>query len=118
MPNFANWRAEGDAIRAARFRARLDETVTIAPFAGGHNPDGTPKYGLPVAHPARVEQRMQLVRAATGDERTSKATILLEDIPTATVQDRLTLPDGTHPPILALERPKLPRGLTYLVIYV
>ncbi len=101
-----------------RFRALLRRMVTIAPFANAHNPDGTPKYGAPVTYQARVRERMKLVRTAAGDERVSTATIWLEGSPPVTVQDRLTLPDGRRPPILAIERPEAEHGFAATFIYV
>jgi len=64
---------------------------------------GAPVYATRVDVPALVEHKSRLVRAADGREvmAATKVTVL-QPITIAPV-DRLTLPDGTTPPILTVE---------------
>lgn len=78
--------------------------VTPVPHAAytGMDAYGKPSYGAPVTQMARVEFRLRTVVDATGAERMSRARVFLNGTVQMDIKDKVTLPDGTTPPILAL----------------
>jgi len=82
-------------------RAMLGETITQRLYLS-QDVAGAPSYGLPFTRPARLQWKPQRITIGTGEERVSRAKIFLEPTPTITVHDRLTLPDGTSPPLLLI----------------
>lgn len=68
---------------------------------------GKATYLAPVELPCFLDGRVKAVRNSLGYEAVSKLTIFLDgtsDAALITVDDRITLPNGTRPPILAVER--------------
>ena len=70
----------------------------------GHDRYGQPVYEAPTEHPARVVYRQRLVRTPRGDKAIARGECWLPGDPGITVDSRLTLPDGSCPAILAVER--------------
>jgi hypothetical protein len=87
---------------ASALTASLQAAVTVE-FWLSQDALGTPTYGAAVPLRALVEAKTRRVLAPDGREvlATTKVTILTPV--TLTVRDRLTLPDGTAPPIVAIE---------------
>lgn len=83
------------------FLAFMPATITREPFTG-RNPYGEPTYGTGAQHRARVEGKQQLVRTAGGQEKMSETLCYVAGPVTITVEDRITLPDATQPPILTV----------------
>lgn len=79
------------------------ETITREPYAG-LDAYGQRTYGAAETYKARIEHRARLVRDAHGEERVSQVQVYLASTTIFDVKDRLTLPDGTTPLMLALER--------------
>lgn len=82
------------------------QTLTLeAP--GSPDGFGGTAYGAAVAYPARIRGEAKLVRAADGQERVSSTVAWVPGPPDgpATIDplSRATLPDGSQPPILAIE---------------
>lgn len=92
----------------------LRQTVTIEPYTGP-DPFGAPGYGPPVEYPARVRREAKMVRASDGEERVSSTVVWLDGAAQVGPQDRITMPDGSHPPILAVESSPDETGETYVV---
>lgn len=82
-------------------QALLTATVTIAPYTG-QDAYGKAQYGPAQTVPARVQFRLQRLTDATGQERVSRAKVFVDGDVTLDLRDRVTLPDGTMPPILTL----------------
>ncbi len=124
MPVLSNWLAPAIAAREAELTARLGQTVTIRPVArrtdGSIIRDsyGKPTYGAPATYPARVEGKNQLVRTASGDQRASTTMVTLAGGPTIGTEDRLTLPDGTSPGIVAIATVPGASGTHETILYL
>jgi len=82
-------------------REMLGETITQRVYVS-QDLEGAPTYGPPFTRPARVQWRPQRITIGTGEERVSRAKIFLEPTPGISPHDRLTLPDGTSPPLLLI----------------
>ena len=80
------------------------DTITIEPRIGTTQ-TGQPRYGPPVMYQARVEDKVQLVRDFRGVERATTHRIYVgEEGFVITGDDRLTIPDGTKPLIIAITK--------------
>lgn len=77
-------------------------TVQIANVASTDN-YGQTSFGSNTAYQARVEKRARLFRDQNGREIVGVATVYLTSAVTISPRARITLPDGTTPPILAVE---------------
>ncbi|MHC2021488.1 hypothetical protein [Methylobacterium sp. CM6247] len=77
-------------------------TVHHAP-AAGFNRQGEPISGPATPYRARVLYRARLVRGANGEGVVSRGEVWIAGTPMIGLQDALTLPDGTTPPILTAE---------------
>ena len=90
-------------------RALLTRTVTIA-SASSRDAGGAATYGTAVTYPARVEHRQRQVKDGNGRDVLATTVVYVgtnttgAGLPSATPQSRITLPDGTTPPILTVER--------------
>lgn len=78
-------------------------TVTIASYSA-RGTYGLRTFGTAVSFKARVIEKNQRVLAPDGTERVARGTVWVQGIPTVTVEDQITLPDGTTPTILSIER--------------
>ncbi len=85
----------------AALRALLTDTVTLAAYTS-QDVYGSPTYASPQTVPARIEYKVRRVVDHTGQERVSRARVFLDGDVVLDLRDRVTLPDGTSPPILAL----------------
>jgi hypothetical protein len=82
----------------------LVHSVTIEPYTGT-NSMGEPVYSTGVTVAAFVDDKRQLVRAATGEEVTSEATVIVARGAVCPVESRITLPSGrTARVIKAMDR--------------
>lgn len=81
----------------------MPDTVTVEPFAG-RDGYGAPSYGAPVQYRARVVYRPNLVHAPDGKEVVARGTVWLATSDAVSTEDRLTLPDGSTPRVVAVER--------------
>lgn len=97
----AAWRASAYSARRDRLAARLRQSITVERWTG-QDAYGVPTYAAPVTVMAQVAGVAQLVRSADGAERASNTTLIVPGDTTIDAQDRLTLPDGTHPAIIAI----------------
>lgn len=104
------------AFARSRLRRYLTRTVTIEP-ATGRTRQGQTTYGLAVTYPARIAGKVQQIRAATGEDRVSVQQITIEGGPPISPFDRLTLPDGTRPPLLAVQQVLAETDIQYTVLY-
>ena len=100
----------------------FQQEVILEPRTG-MNAHAEPTYGPAFREMARVVQRNRMVRDSKGEERVStvqvylNGTILADRFTTAQnlVNARLTLPDGTQPPIISATVMPDEKGETYYV---
>jgi hypothetical protein len=87
--------------------ALLNQTVTVEEKTGtdGYN---KPTYAAPATYPARVQKKQKLVRSRDGSEKVATAAVWLPPTAVVSTSSRLTLTDGSNPPILAVE--EMPDG--------
>jgi hypothetical protein len=80
---------------------QLDMTVnfTHAPHTG-FDANGTPAFGTGTTVKGVWDARQRLVRLPDGREVVSRGTAIVPATPAISVQDRLTLPDGSTPVLL------------------
>ena len=97
--------------------ALAPHTVQIAPRSG-QNEFGEDTFGADVAYSCLIEKKPRMVRTATGEEAVSGATIYLTSAPSLTVDDKVTLSDGTQPAILSIGTYPNTSGDYFSVIYL
>jgi len=86
------------------FLELMPHEVTVAKVSS-RNSYGEVTYGAASAPiRARVVRKARMVRTDSGDEAVSSAHAWLAGAPGVTTADKVTLPDGTAPPIIAVER--------------
>lgn len=83
------------------FLDMMPQTVIVAPYTG-QNGDGEPTHGAGVSYPARVEGRIRYVATRDGADRIAVRRVYLGTTASINVKDKITLPDGTSPPIIAV----------------
>lgn len=86
------------------FADLMNATVTVEPFSS-RGDYGDPTYGTAVSYSARVSYRQVRVRSRDGTESVARGAVWLRSSVAVDERDRLTLPDGSAPPILAVDRP-------------
>lgn len=81
------------------------QRITIEPYIESDR-FGAPVYGLGDEYPARVVGEVKMVRATTGEEKVSSTKVTIPGPPhgpgSIDPRSRITLPDGSTPPILAV----------------
>jgi hypothetical protein len=98
------------------FKDLLPDSVTIEPFASvdGY---GKPSYSTGVAYVCRVEYKTRLAKNAAGETVVSTATTYLSNpLAGLSVRDRITLPDGSQPVIITVEKQPYKSPLYYAAI--
>jgi hypothetical protein len=89
----------------------LNQSVTIESFHS-INEYGDPSYNAGVTYKAMVQRRVKIVRTfhgkdLSGSEAVSTCSVLMDGVVSAALdrfgRDRITMPDGTQPLILAIE---------------
>ena len=105
----------------ADLRDLFTQTVSVKPFSSVDD-YGQSVYGAAVEHTARVVARQRRVFDTEGVERISVAEVWLLTAPGSVAADfvkgQLTLPDGTTPPILNVERIPDEDGDHHVKVYV
>jgi hypothetical protein len=98
------------------FLELMTQTVTIAPLTG-HNDFAEPAYGTAVSHRARVVGKIRRVLNAEGREVISSQQVYIYGAPDISTQAQITMPDGTTPQILRVERYPDENGDHHEVVY-
>lgn len=82
----------------------LNQSISLESFAS-INGYGDCSYNTAATYPARVERRVKVVRSLKGETVVSTACVFLDGSVSLDKlgRDRITLPDGTKPVILAIE---------------
>lgn len=81
----------------------MPATVKIERLTGRDRAGG-PSYGPPSTYRARVNFKSHFVRGANGELVSARGTAWLATVDPITVRDRITLSDGTTPPMLVVNQ--------------
>lgn len=81
----------------------MPHTITVAELSG-RDGYGAPAYGSEASYTARVIYKPTKVRGPEGNDVVAKGLVWISGTPTIDTEDRLTLPDGSTPPIMAVDR--------------
>jgi hypothetical protein len=79
------------------------ETITQVPYVS-NDPYGQSVYGSPVTHRARIDYMSHLVQDVQGTERISSTQIYIATVLPFDVRDQITLPDGSQPGLIRVDR--------------
>lgn len=79
------------------------ETITHAEF-GGRGGYGERSFGSPASYDARIVKINKLVKTSDGSEKMSTSQVWIQGTPVVTPEDQITLPDGSTPIILSVEK--------------
>lgn len=96
--------------------AFMPETILHAP-AGEYDQYGQPIPGPATAYRARVVYRSRLVRNVNGDTVAARGSCWLANGPVVSVTDTITLPDGSTPPILAVDGLSDETGVRFVKVF-
>ena len=80
----------------------MPHTVTHTEFAG-RSSYGERLFGSSVDYSARVIYKPTKVRTSDGREEIAKGVVWLQGSPVVATEDKILLPDGTEPTIMAVD---------------
>lgn len=86
------------------FLSLMNSTVTVSTRAS-HNNYGEPSYGSGTGYRARINAKSGFVRTASGETIEYNTVVWVNSTKAFTADDRIALPDGSTPEVLAVERP-------------
>lgn len=95
----------------------LNETVLVYIRTGLSSAGGKPTYGIQTSYQCRIEHTPHMVRAATGEQVVSSTAINFPTVINIQPHDKIVLPDGTQPVILAIEQETNEYGPYRLVVH-
>lgn len=95
----------------------MPDDVVWTPLSG-RDDYGKPTFGSPVEFAARLVREHKLVRNAAGETVVSTAHVWIGGVPEIGPEDRVTLADGTHPPIVSVERFPDETGPSHTKVYL
>ena len=95
----------------------MTQTVTIAPLTGRDN-YGKPTFGTGVVWRARIKGTNRRVVDHAGQEAVSTTEVWIGGVSGIGPTDQLTLPDGTSPPLLKVERYPDEDGNSFEKVYL
>ncbi|HAM39998.1 MAG TPA: hypothetical protein DCP69_01330 [Candidatus Omnitrophica bacterium] len=87
-------------------RKLLTDTVQHASHLGTYSSQGAAALEVAVERKARVEDTRRLILARDGTQQVTRAVVFIEGPVIVTVDDQITLPDDTTPPIIAVNTVK------------
>jgi hypothetical protein len=87
----------------ADYKDLATDEVELAQFLS-RDEYGAPSYGSPVTYTARVVYNSRQVHDAKGNLRMSQGFVWMEYLATLTEEDQITLPDGSTPEILMVNK--------------
>lgn len=85
----------------AQWRGLMPHTITHAAFSA-YNNYGEASYGSGTSYTARVQDRVRLFTQPDGRNVVSVATVYIGEDLTVSPKDKITLPDGSIAPIVAV----------------
>ena len=83
--------------------AQMTDTVTHAPLTG-RDEYGAAIYGAATSYQARVVPTHRLIRSPQGSDKVATTVAWIATTDAIGPEDRLTLPDGSSPAILQVDR--------------
>jgi len=86
------------------FLGLMNSNVTVS-TRSGHNNYGEPTYGSGSTYRARIHEKAGFVRTADGEVIEVTTEVWVNSTKAFTVDDRVTLPNGTTPQVVAVNRP-------------
>jgi hypothetical protein len=98
------------------FSDMMIDTVTHEEFAN-RDAYGVKSYGSAASYSARVVYKNKLVRNADGNEVLATGMVWFLGTPNVDTEDRITLPDGSTPKILSVDRFPDGDGLHHTKVY-
>jgi hypothetical protein len=100
----------------AEFAELMVDTVLVAKLSA-RSAYGDRTYGADVSYEARVVVQNKMVRTQQGDEVVSRSHAYIFGAPGITVDDRVTLADGSQPVLLSVEQFPDENGAHHEVLY-
>lgn len=106
----------------SEFRGLMASTVTIEEVAS-MDEYGKRTYGTGTTYQARVRQKIERVFNLQGREEWAKTKVWVAPhsttgaFPTISPRSRVTLPDGTQPPLIAFERIYDENGPHHMILW-
>jgi len=103
-------------------RARLDQTITVNAFAS-RNIVGDPTYSTAATtYTAREEKRQHLTVGTDGRDVMARGLVFVGlsstgGAPSIKVNDKVTLPDGTAPPLVNVETLRDRTSVNHVVLH-
>ena len=91
----------------------LHDKVQVELFVDRDPVGGAPRYGPPSTVPGRWVRRPRLSRQADGATLTSSSFVRIPVVLGLTPEGRITLPDGSQPPIISVETSPDENGVLY-----
>lgn len=85
------------------FLELMVDEVQLQPSTG-HDVHGAATHGAATTWRCRVVYKDRIYRTITGDTVASFASVIFAGSPAVGTSDKITLPDGTSPPILLAKR--------------
>lgn len=95
----------------------MPHTVTIATSPTVNN-YGERSFGAGTNYTARVVKKIQWIRDINGDMKKSFGVVYVDRVSGITPNDRITLPDGTTPPVLRVDTIPDEMGNYYEQVYL
>jgi hypothetical protein len=102
---------------AADFADMMTDTIVFEKFVAHTGLYAASTYAAPVNLKGRVVRENRLVRSDTGEEAVSRTHASIIGAPWIDPLDRLTLPDGTQPLVMTVDRFPDENGPLEQVVY-
>jgi len=100
----------------ATYGDMLKDTITVQEYAG-RDAYGAPSYGSPATYATRIVYKNRLIRDSEGSLISSSFHLWTDWIDDITEEWLITLPDGSVPPILSIERFKDEIGESHTKVF-
>jgi len=99
------------------FLDMMPHTIQLSEFSGSSDSYGAPVYNSPVSYSARVSYKPILVKNKQGEEVVARGVVWVGAAITIATEDQIELPDGTTPPIMAVDSLADEDGLHHSKVY-
>jgi len=90
----------------------LQATITHKPCTG-FDASMNRNYGASATYNVIIVHKQKMVRAENGKEQLSKSQIIFLESVTLTMEDEITLPDGSQPQLMSIDGVAKPDGSMY-----
>jgi len=99
------------------FTDMMPHTIQLSEFSGSNDSYGAPVYNSPVSYAARVSYKPTLVKNKEGEEVVARGVAWVGSAIVVNTEDQIELPDGTTPPVLAVDSLADEDGLHHSKVY-